>query len=59
MALTPESPLTEWPPAWLKLEVAQILKNPRYLIMTQDEKLEQDYPATEKEMREFIEKHRE
>jgi hypothetical protein len=49
-----DKPLAEWPIGWLKLEVSSLLKNTSYLIMTQDEKLEQDLPATEAEMRTFI-----
>lgn len=52
-------PLDEWPTGWLKLEVAQLLRNLSYLIMTRDEKLDQDLPVTDAEMRAFILKKRE
>jgi hypothetical protein len=49
-----ERPLEEWSTSWLKLEVAQLLKSPKYVIMTHDEKLDHDYPVTDEEMRDFI-----
>ena len=54
----PEKPLSDWRSGWLKLEVANLLRNPRYLIMTQDEKLDRDFPVSDEEMRAFIEAKR-
>lgn len=52
------TPLEEWPPAWLKLEVASMLDNPMYIIMHDWEKTERGLPATEDEMRAYIKAHR-
>jgi hypothetical protein len=33
-----DTPLSEWPSGWLKMEVASLYDMPEYLIMTDDEK---------------------
>ena len=46
--------IKEWPTSRLRIETADLLKIPRYLIMTADQKREQDLPVTNEEMRDFI-----
>jgi hypothetical protein len=53
------TPLFEWPPGWLKMEVASLYNAPEYLVMTDDEKRKALMPVTDGEMREFIEIRRE
>lgn len=48
------TPLGEWPLAWLKIEVASLLDTPGYILMHDHEKSAVGYPVTEDEMREFI-----
>jgi hypothetical protein len=47
-------PLEEWPPGWLKLEVARLNQEPGYILMTDKEKKKLGMPVTEAEMRAFI-----
>jgi hypothetical protein len=57
---TPQNtPLEEWPPAWLKLEVCSLLDMPGYILWHDHEKREHGYPVTLDEMREFIRNRRE
>ena len=48
------TPLEEWPPAWLKMEVASLLDTPGYIMMHDHEKAAAGYPVTQDEMRDFI-----
>jgi hypothetical protein len=48
------TPLEEWPPAWLKIECASILNHPAYLMMHDHEKRSENLPVTEDEMRDLI-----
>ena len=48
------TPLDEWPLAWLKIECASLLDTPGYILATDDEKRRDGLPATVNEMREFI-----
>lgn len=52
------TPLEEWPPAWLKLEVASMTDNHMYIIMHDHEKKAAGLPVTEDEMRAYIKAHR-
>lgn len=51
-------PLSKWPSGWLKLEVAGIIGDPTYLLMTDQDKNGRDWPVTDAEMRVFIMKHK-
>jgi hypothetical protein len=57
MAHIKDIPLEEWPPGWLKLEVASILRSPDYIIMNNREKKDAGMPVSAEEMREFIKSH--
>jgi hypothetical protein len=46
--------LEDWPEGWLKLEVANLTKYPSYIVMTDEEKREVNYPVTVEEMRQYI-----
>jgi len=48
------TPLAEWPSAWLKMECASLLDDAIYIIMREDEKKAHHYPVTEDEMRNYI-----
>lgn len=52
------TPLEEWPPAWLKLEVASMLDECMYPIMHDWEKRDRGLPVTVDEMRAYIKAHR-
>ena len=54
-----DTPLSEWPSGWLKMEVASLFSAPEYLVMTDQEKSEALMPVTDGEMREFIVARRE
>jgi hypothetical protein len=45
------TPLSEWPSGWLKLEITSLYGMPGYLIMTDDEKRRAKMPVTDAEMR--------
>ena len=49
-----DTPLHDWLPGWLKMEVASILGISSYVIMHDHEKLAVGYPVTPDEMRNFI-----
>ena len=51
------TPLDEWPPGWLTLEVAALSQNHLYIIMTDKEKHEAGLPVTVEQMREYIRGH--
>jgi hypothetical protein len=46
--------LDNWSVGWLKLEVANLTKNPLYIIMTDEEKKTHNLPVTTEEMRDYI-----
>jgi hypothetical protein len=52
-------PLEQWPPGWLKLQVASLMNNPDYILMHDYEKRKAKLPVSAKEMREFIKACRE
>jgi hypothetical protein len=43
-----------WTTGRLRIETADLLKMPRYFLMTNDQKRKQDLPVTDEDMREFI-----
>ena len=47
-------PLERWPPGWLKLQVASLLGEPAYILMTDKEKKSIGLPVSEEEMRAYI-----
>lgn len=47
-------PLSEWPRAWLVLEVAALVKEPLYIMATDAEKEARGWPVTADEMRAYI-----
>jgi hypothetical protein len=47
-------PLEQWPPGWLKLQVASLLGEPAYILMTDKEKKSIGLPVSEEEMRAYI-----
>jgi hypothetical protein len=49
-----ETPLEQWPRAWLVLETASLLAKPGYLVLLDSEKSAQGLPLTDDEMRDFI-----
>ncbi len=49
-----ETPLEDWPESWLKLEVASLMNDPLYIIMTDLEKRAASYPVTIEEMQQYI-----
>lgn len=51
------TPLSEWPPAWLKFECADILDEPGFIMLHDHEKRTKGWPVTDEEMRDFILKH--
>jgi len=53
------TPLEQWPPAWLKLEVASMLDDAKFMTMHEHEKQARGLPVTNEEMRAFIRSHRE
>lgn len=53
------TPLDQWRPGWLKMEVASLLDVPGYFMMHDHEKKTAGYPVTNEEMREFIKNRRE
>ena len=54
-----DTPLNKWPPGWLKIEVANLLDTPGYILMQDHEKRAAGYPVTQDEMRDFIRARRE
>ena len=50
-------PLEDWPPGWLKLQVASLLNKPDYILMTVREKEGAGLPITPDEMRKFIKEY--
>jgi hypothetical protein len=48
------TPLDEWPPAWLRMEVCNLLDNPGYILMHDHEKAAAGYPVSQDEMRDLI-----
>jgi hypothetical protein len=50
-------PLEQWPPGWLKLQVASLLKKPEYILMHNHEKRKAGLPVSNEEMREYIRAH--
>jgi hypothetical protein len=46
--------LNKWPEGWLKMEVAKLLGQPRYLYLSEEECSENNYPCNRKERIEFI-----
>jgi hypothetical protein len=59
MARPKDTPLEQWSPGWLKMEVASLLDVPGYIMMHDHEKLAAGYPITDDEMRKFIKARRE
>jgi hypothetical protein len=51
------TPLNEWPLAWLKLECCQLLDWPAYIMAHDHEKRREGAPVTPDEMRAYIRKH--
>jgi hypothetical protein len=49
-----DTPLSEWPSGWLKMEIASLYDLPDYLVMTDDEKRRAQMPVTDAEMRLII-----
>jgi len=47
-------PLERWPPGWLKLQVASLLGEPGYILMTDKEKRGIGLPVSVEEMRAYI-----
>jgi hypothetical protein len=47
-------PLEQWPPGWLKLQVASLLGEPGYILMTNKEKKDIGLPVSDEEMRAYI-----
>lgn len=48
------TPLEQWTPGWLKMEVANLLDVPGYLMMHDHEKKAAGYPVSDDEMRALI-----
>jgi hypothetical protein len=53
------TPIDQWSPAWLKMEVASLLDVPGYVMMHDHEKAVAGYPVTDDEMRALIKGRRE
>lgn len=53
------TPLENWSPGWLKMEVASLLDVPGYAMMHDHEKLAAGYPVSIAEMIAFIKARRE
>jgi hypothetical protein len=47
-------PLDQWPPGWLKLQVASLLGTHEYILMHDCEKRSAGLPVSVEEMREYI-----
>jgi hypothetical protein len=47
-------PLDQWPPGWLKLQVASLMAMPEYILMHDHEKRKAGFPVSAEEMREYI-----
>lgn len=48
------TPLSEWPDGWLKMQCASLLKDSTYIALYDHEKQQKNYPVTRIEMIDFI-----